>query len=127
MKTACIVKVAVSAAPYSIDKPYDYLVPEPMTGGAVPGVRVMVPFGRGNRESEGQYLDTAALRHHNIEHHGVEVFLLHRVQRLLSVVSALMLVTLRTQIQTQGLMHDRIVVRNQNERIHRHQKCRKQC
>ena len=28
METAWIVKVAVSAAPYSIDKPYDYLVPE---------------------------------------------------------------------------------------------------
>ena len=28
METADIVKVAVSAAPYSIDKPYDYLVPE---------------------------------------------------------------------------------------------------
>ena len=27
METAWIVKVAVSAAPYSIDKPYDYLVP----------------------------------------------------------------------------------------------------
>ena len=28
METAWIVKVAVSAAPYSIDRPYDYLVPE---------------------------------------------------------------------------------------------------
>ena len=28
METAVVVKVAVSAAPYSIDKPYDYLVPE---------------------------------------------------------------------------------------------------
>ena len=27
METAVIVKVAVSAAPYSIDKPYSYLVP----------------------------------------------------------------------------------------------------
>ena len=27
METAVIVKVAVSAAPYSIDKPYDYWVP----------------------------------------------------------------------------------------------------
>ena len=53
METAVIVKVAVSAAPYSIDKPYDYLVPERLLGAAVPGVRAMVPFGRGNRESEG--------------------------------------------------------------------------
>ena len=53
METAEIVKVAVSAAPYSIDRPYDYLVPAPLLSGAVPGVRVTVPFGRGNRESEG--------------------------------------------------------------------------
>ncbi len=53
METAVIVKVAVSAAPYSIDKPYDYLVPEPLLEAAVPGVRVTVPFGRGNRSSEG--------------------------------------------------------------------------
>ena len=53
METAVIVKVAVSAAPYSIDKPYDYLVPEPLLEAAVPGVRVTVPFGRGNRTSEG--------------------------------------------------------------------------
>jgi len=53
METAVIVKVAVSAAPYSIDKPYDYLVPEHLMNAAVPGVRVRVPFGRGNRLSEG--------------------------------------------------------------------------
>ena len=53
METAVIVKVAVSAAPYSIDKPYDYLVPQELLERAVPGVRVTVPFGRGNRESEG--------------------------------------------------------------------------
>ena len=53
METAVIVKVAVSAAPYSVDKPYDYLVPENLLDAAVPGVRVIVPFGRGNRESEG--------------------------------------------------------------------------
>ena len=56
METAEIVKVAVSAAPYSIDKPYDYLVPEPLLEAAVPGVRVTVPFGRGNRTSEGMIL-----------------------------------------------------------------------
>ena len=55
METADMVKVAVSAAPYSIDKPYSYLVPESLAA-AVPGVRVMVPFGRGNKESEGLIL-----------------------------------------------------------------------
>ena len=56
METAEIVKVAVSAAPYSIDKPYDYLVPEPLLEAAAPGVRVTVPFGRGNRTIEGMIL-----------------------------------------------------------------------
>ena len=56
METADMVKVAVSAAPYSIDKPYSYLVPESLAAATVPGVRVMVPFGRGNKESEGLIL-----------------------------------------------------------------------
>ena len=53
METAEIAKIAVSAAPYSIDKPYDYLIPPEFAETAVPGVRVSVPFGRGNRSSEG--------------------------------------------------------------------------
>ena len=53
METAEIVKVAVSAAPYSIDRPFDYQIPAPLLERALPGVRVTVPFGRGNRTSEG--------------------------------------------------------------------------
>ena len=49
-----IAKIAVSAATYAIDKPYSYSVPENMV--LVPGVRVLVPFGRGNRRSEGVVL-----------------------------------------------------------------------
>ena len=56
METAVIVKVAVGAAPYSIDKPYDYLVPEELLETAIPGVRVIVPFGWGNRASDGMIL-----------------------------------------------------------------------
>ena len=56
METAEICKVAVSAAPYAIDKPYDYLIPEHLLESAVPGVRVTAPFGRGNRETEGVIL-----------------------------------------------------------------------
>ena len=56
METAVIVKVAVSAAPYSIDKPYEYLVPGEWLATALPGARVTVPFGRGNRTSEGLIL-----------------------------------------------------------------------
>ena len=40
-----IAKIAVDAAVYAIDKPYDYLVPVELEDAAVPGVRVMVPFG----------------------------------------------------------------------------------
>lgn len=46
-------KIAVSAATYWIDRPYDYLVPEELSDKIVPGVRVYVPFSRGNRRSEG--------------------------------------------------------------------------
>ena len=46
-----IAKIAVSAATYAIDKPYSYLVPQGMC--LVPGIRVQVPFGRGNRRAEG--------------------------------------------------------------------------
>ena len=56
MESAAIVKVAVSAAPYFIDKPYDYLIPLELEAAAIPGVRVTVPFGRGNRLSEGMIL-----------------------------------------------------------------------
>ena len=49
-------RVSVEAATYAIDKPYDYLVPQGMTGQVRPGVRVTVPFGKGNRTSEGMVL-----------------------------------------------------------------------
>lgn len=51
-----IAKIAVSAAIYPIDRPYSYIVPEPLADKAVPGMRVTVPFGRGNRRSEGVVL-----------------------------------------------------------------------
>ena len=56
MEQVRIAKVAVAAAPYSIDKPYDYLIPAPLAELAVVGVRVVVPFGRGNRTGEGVVL-----------------------------------------------------------------------
>ena len=47
-------KIAVSAAIYAIDKPYDYRIPPEMT--LCPGQRVTVPFGRANRSAEGVVL-----------------------------------------------------------------------
>ena len=51
-----VAKIAVSAATYWLDKPYDYLIPEELMTRAVPGVRVHVPFSRGNRRTEGVLL-----------------------------------------------------------------------
>ena len=48
-----IAKVAVSAATYWIDRPYDYLIPEELHEKVLPGMRVYVPFSRGNRRVEG--------------------------------------------------------------------------
>ena len=56
MEQVEIAKVAVSAATYAIDKPYDDLIPGPLLEAAVVGVRVMAPFGRGNRSCEGVIL-----------------------------------------------------------------------
>lgn len=54
-----IAKIAVSAAVYWLDKPYDYGIPAELAGAVKPGVRVTVPFSRGNRRSEGIVLSTA--------------------------------------------------------------------
>ena len=49
-----IAKIAVSAATFAIDKPYSYFIPDSMK--LTPGMRVTVPFGKGNRQSEGVVL-----------------------------------------------------------------------
>ena len=58
METADMVKVAVSAAPYSIDKPYELSgTPESLAAAAVPGVRVTGALWPGQyRSSEGLIL-----------------------------------------------------------------------
>lgn len=49
-----IAKIAVAAANFAIDKPYSYRTPVGQT--PAPGMRVQVPFGRSNRQSEGVVL-----------------------------------------------------------------------
>ena len=49
-----IAKIAVSAAIYAIDKPYDYRVPDGLSISV--GLRVSVPFGRANKRCEGVVL-----------------------------------------------------------------------
>lgn len=56
-----VASVAVEAATYAIDKPYEYIVPEELFGKVVPGVRVRVSFGRGNRRTEGIVLDVRSV------------------------------------------------------------------
>lgn len=53
-----IAKIAVSAAVYAIDKPYDYRIPTGMD--LAVGMRVSVPFGRSNRRCEGVVLSIEA-------------------------------------------------------------------
>ena len=48
-----VAKIAVSGVPFRLDKPYDYSIPEHLEDKIVPGVRVMVPFTRANRSTEG--------------------------------------------------------------------------
>ena len=48
-----VAKLALQAATYAIDKPYDYLVPPELEESLRPGMRVLVPFGAGNRRTEG--------------------------------------------------------------------------
>ena len=59
MAQAKVAKIAVSAATYWLDKPYDYLIPENLLGVVAVGARVTVPFSRGNRQSEGIVLGIA--------------------------------------------------------------------
>lgn len=51
-----VARLAVAAAAYHIDKPYSYKIPEALEDVLAPGMRVSIPFGRGNRKSEGLVL-----------------------------------------------------------------------
>ena len=60
-----VAKIAVSAANFAIDKPYSYAVPEGLT--VRPGMRVIVPFGRGNRRCEGIVLELSEEEAHGLK------------------------------------------------------------
>ncbi len=53
-----IAKIAVAAANFAIDKPYSYRIAYGQT--LLPGMRVMIPFGRGNKPTEGVVLSVEA-------------------------------------------------------------------
>lgn len=58
-----VAKIAVSSAAYSFDAEYSYIVPSELNDKISCGVRVIVPFGKGNRHVIGfvtrTYLDSA--------------------------------------------------------------------
>lgn len=56
MEGSRFAKVAVAAATYAMDKPYDYLLPPSLRETAAPGMRVLVPFGRSNKKTEAVIL-----------------------------------------------------------------------
>lgn len=53
--------VAVEGLVYHFDAPYTYEIPPRFFSLAVPGCRVMVPFGNGNRKKQGLILSVEAL------------------------------------------------------------------
>lgn len=52
-----IAQIAIEGIIYAIDKPYSYSVPAELS--PVPGMRVTVPFGHGNRTTEGMVLSVS--------------------------------------------------------------------
>ena len=58
-----IARVALSAATYAIDRPYDYQIPPALAGMVEPGMRVLLPFGAGNRRAEGLVLSVESAPH----------------------------------------------------------------
>lgn len=48
-----IAKVAVENAAYSFDDAFDYAIPQDLANKVQPGVRVLVPFGNGNKKRQG--------------------------------------------------------------------------
>ena len=61
MSYAITAKLALSAATFAIDRPYDYIVPPALVETILPGMRVLVPFGQGNKVSEGLVLAVETL------------------------------------------------------------------
>ena len=54
--TKRIAKVILNNTTRQFDKEYDYIIPEELKDKVSPGVRVIVPFGKANKEKEGYIL-----------------------------------------------------------------------
>lgn len=57
MSSDLVARVAVENTAYSFDKPFDYGVPESLAPDCMAGMRVLVPFGRGNKKRQGIVLE----------------------------------------------------------------------
>ena len=70
MAEKLLARVAVSSVPFAADKLYTYRIPDELATEAASGKRVLIPFGRGNRRSEGFVLDILVEQAHSgIKHH----------------------------------------------------------
>lgn len=56
MPDMTIAKIALSGVSYALDRPFDYFIPPELRGRLEAGMRVVVPFSRGNRRAEGVVL-----------------------------------------------------------------------
>ena len=57
-----IANVVIEQTAYSFDKPYGYLIPDILLSSALPGCRVIVPFGKGDTTRQGIILSTEELK-----------------------------------------------------------------
>ena len=57
MNSDLVAKIAVENTLYSFDKPFDYAVPHNLCESCKKGVRVLIPFGRGNKKCQGIVTD----------------------------------------------------------------------
>ncbi len=57
MKSDLTAEIAVENTAYSFDKPFSYHIPENLIKKCKKGVRVLVPFGRGNKKRQGIVLN----------------------------------------------------------------------
>ena len=65
MQTVKYAKIAVSEVTFWVDRPYDYSVSASMEEALLPGMRVIVPFGKANRRAEGIVLSVSDRSDHD--------------------------------------------------------------
>ena len=58
--------IIVDVSVKSLDRPFQYLVPEEMVADAVIGASVIIPFGKGNREMKGYIIGLSGTAKYDI-------------------------------------------------------------